>query len=179
MADTLRGQFDERVSAFIEASAGLTPFGFAFVENRYQFLTASAERIFTPDLLEDFVDRIREWADGAVGASHVSTPQTRIYISGCSRNLLRDEVSAPWHYLLPLSRAHPQHKNRKIGHVKVLTSSIPCGNGEKVSVDRVVSSDLNFNQLLVHKTENPYSVTPTRVSANPFEGLVFLDGYLW
>jgi hypothetical protein len=178
MADTLRSQYEARVSAFIEESAGLTPFGFAFVENQYQFLTASAERIFTPDLLEDFVDKIREWADGAVGASHVSTPQTRIYLSGCSRKLLRDEVIAPWHYLLSLSRANPQDK-RKIGHVKILTSRIPGGDGEKVSVNRVVSSDLNFNELLVHKTENPYSVAPIKVSANLFEGLVFLDGYLW
>lgn len=175
-ADVLRAQLEEQVSKFTEANAGLTPFGFAFVENRYQFLTASAERIFTPDLLEDFIDRIRTWAEKQVEASHVSTPHTRVYIDGCSRTLLRDEVGAPWHYLLSMSC---RGASQKTGQVKILTNSVTSRHSQEVDVNKVISLNLDFNQLLVHKTEQAYSIVTKKAPMNPLSGLVFLDGYLW
>lgn len=176
MAGALRSQFEGQISSASTASAGLTPFGFAFIENRYQFLTASAERLFSQDLLEDFVERLRTWAETAVGTSHVSTPQTRVYLGGCSRKLLRDDVTAPWHYLLSLSRTGPR---QRCGLVNVLTPSNVDGTTENVIVNRAVRTKMTFNQLVVHDTRCAYAVDPVNNSANVLDGVVLLDGYLW
>ncbi len=175
-ADVLRGQFERLMSISVPANNGLTPFCYAFCQNGYQFLTASAERIFEPDILEDLIDALRAWANRALGVSHVSTPQFRIYIEGCSRNLLCDDVSAPWRYALSLTK---NVRPRRTGPMNVLThNASPKGNRD-LSIRELMNSHLSFNQLLVHRTTNPYSIDTSRISRDPLEGIVFLDGYLW
>jgi hypothetical protein len=175
-AEVLRSQFEDQLSTRCAQNVGITPFMYASCENAYQFLTASADRIFTPDILADLIAKVRDWAARAVGTCHVSTPQARVYILGCSRSLLRDDVAAPWHYVLSLTRAsHAKH----VAQVKVLSESPVERASAEVRVEQLVCSQLTFNQLLVHRASDRYSVEPTRTSTNPVDGAVFLDGYLW
>jgi hypothetical protein len=172
----LRSQFDKEILDAIELRGGSTPFAYAFCQDKYQFLTAGAERIFMPDILEDFMTRLRSWAGDTLGTTHVSTPQVRVYIQGCSRDLLRDGVSARWHYMLSLTRTVSR---KKLGGLKLLPDPFQVGASGEVLMHRTVTSSLQFNQLLVHKTCNAYGVELSKTSMNPLEGAVFLDGYLW
>jgi hypothetical protein len=175
MAPALREQFEEQVLIVPEANGGMTPLVYAVSQDRLQFLTATAEHIFTGERLEDLIDRLGAWAGDVLGVSHVSTPQVRVYINGCGRELLQDAVSTQWHYMLSLTRSLPR---RKTGWVKVVTSSISQA-ADDYSVDQIVSLQLEFNQLLVHKTTHPYGVDVLKTSMNPLDGVVFLDGYIW
>jgi hypothetical protein len=174
-AEDLRTQFEQKISA-AQSNGGLTPFGYAFDPDKFQCLMASAERIFARDVLEDLMKQLCSWASGSLGASHASTPQARVYINGCKRSLLRDDTSARWHYALSITR---NVGRRRSAVVKIVTETRPGKRAQEFRIDRVLSVELQFNQLLVHQSNNPYAVEVGKASMNPLDGAVLLDGYMW
>jgi hypothetical protein len=174
-ADLLRAQFERLMSMSVPANSGLTPFSYAFCQNAYQFLTVGAERVFEPEILDDLIHSLGAWAKKVLRTSHVSTPQLRIYINGCYRNLLCDDVSAPWRYALSLTKTL---RPGRTGPVNVLIDG-DSPLRRNLSLKKLANSHLLFNQLLVHWTNNAYSIEAAAGSMNPVEGNVFLDGYFW
>lgn len=175
-AGILRTQFESQVLGARETSGGMTPFSYAFCENSYQFLTASAERIFTADALGDLIEKIRSWSAAALGLSRVSTPQIRVFVAGCRRNLLRDDIASPWRYSLSITR---QARREKTTSMTLATEDPAVRAGEHMRVDTILSANMEFNQLFAHKTKDAYSIESGVKSMNPVEGIVLLDGYLW
>lgn len=175
-AEKLRMQFENRVFDSIEQNDGLTPFTYAFSPGNYHFLTASADRIFSRDLLEELINAVRVWGHESFGASSVSTPQMRIYTSGCERALVPDLTEAKHHWILSLSRG----TGSRTAELELMTQSIAAETAnEPLCIDRVVSLNLKFNQLLVHDARQPYGVYAPETSPNPLEAQVFVDGYAW
>lgn len=176
VAESLRAHFERIVSGSTNGEGGLTPMTYAFRQDCFQFLTASSEHVFTQELLENVVANLRAWAENALRASHISTPQVRVYIDGCWRGLFRDVVGTKWHYVLWLSRK----RHRKVARLKMVTEELPVnGAGQPISVGRFLSFPSKFNQLLVHHASLPYAIEEVRASMNPAEAAVFLDGYMW
>lgn len=173
--DELRAQFEQKIFA-VQSAGGMTPLVYAFYSDRFQFLTASAERMFAREILEDLMDCLRVWGINSLDASHVSTPRLRVYVNGCRRSLFRDQVNARWHYVLSITR---DGRRQKTCLVKVVTETISERARGDLSVDRILSSPLRFNELLVHSASSPYAVQNTGTSMHPLDGAVFLDGYLW
>ena len=175
-ARKFREQMEKQLLSAIDMNDGLTPFTFAYAADSYQFLTASGERVFSRELLDDVINRLRSWAMETLGASCVSTPQVRIYLNGCRRDLLLDSTEARYHWMLslgPPSRENP-------ARIRLLTQSIAAEvTGDSMSIDRMTSLQLLFNQLLVHESSSAYGIEPCKGSINPLEATVFLDGYLW
>jgi hypothetical protein len=176
MATSLRSEFEERISGCHQPGAGMTPLMYVFCRDAYCLLTATAERIFSQDLLEGTINILQSWASETLGADHASTPQLRAYVNGCGRALLRDGVSAKWHYLLSLS----DQSRKGVGKVKVLAEEAPSdGNGREMGVGRILSFRMDFNRLLVHAATMPYGVEMPNTSMHPQEGTVLLEGYFW
>jgi hypothetical protein len=175
MAENLRGQFEQKISAAIQLNDGLTPLLYAYGEDGYQFLTASAERIFPAELLDGLLDFIRTWASQTIGVSCTSTPQLRVFTHGSYRGLFSDNVKAGWHWMMGLSG-----RGKATSRLRLSIESIAADAASlSVRVDRITSHQLEFNQLLVHRTSCPYAIEQAKCSANPLEAPVFLDGYLW
>ena len=163
-AQTLRGEFDKAMLGEDGQYSGLTPLTYAYYKDAYQFLTAGAERCFSESLLANLIETLKQWATNVLDVSHVSTPQVRVYVHGCSRKLFRDNVTVPWHFILPLTG---NQNSRKSCRIRILRES------------KTLSLVPTFNQLLVHSTHEPYSIEGTETSANPLEGTVLIDGYMW
>ena len=175
-ADILWSQFEKQVLDSVEFNDGLTPLLYAFCEGTYQFLTASGERIFSRDALDQVTNALRTWAKEELDASYVSTPQVRVYVDGCRRELLSDSIDTRWHYLLSLTR----NGSKDASPIKLVAESVRARQGDGAfSVNSVVSLQLQFNQVLVHDARSPYAIGPTKTAINPLKGSVFLDGYLW
>lgn len=175
-AEKLRTQFESSVSASIEQNDGLTPFTYAFSPENYQFLTASSERIFSRDLVEELITAVSCWSNQTFGTSCVSTPQVRVYVNGCERALARDRTEAKRHWILSLGRV-PQNR---AADFDFLAQSITAETlDEPLSIDRIVSLKSQFNQLLVHDTNEAYGIHLTTKAMNPLEAEVFVDGYAW
>jgi hypothetical protein len=175
-AGILRAQFEKQMTDTLELNDGLTPFLFAFSENTYQFLTASAERVFSRDILEEFTRSLKDWGKQALRTSYASTPQVRLYLEGCRRALLRDSTEARWHYMLMLGR----NMGKKATQFSLITQTTrPAPGDESLSIDDLARLQLQFNQLLVHAAGNPYGIEAGRTSLNPLHGDIFIDGYLW
>lgn len=172
-AQTLRSEFDKAMLGEHGQYGGMTPLTYAYYKDAYQFLTAGAERCFSEEVLADLVETLEQWARNVLGASHVSTPQVRVYIRGCSRQLFRDEVTAPWHFMLSLTA---NDSSRRSGRIRILPEKDSLS---KISINKVVTSVPVFNQLLVHSTHDSYSIEGVETSVNPLEGTVLLDGYMW
>jgi hypothetical protein len=144
---------------------------YAYSMNQYQFLTTSAEQIFTRAILDDFIQTISAWSRHRLGVFHVSTPQLRVFIAGCKRELVQDSIKAGWHYVFSLTTEWPRNS-----WFKVLPSS--AGDGS-IAVGRVMNSRLAFNELLVHNVEDAYAVDTSITCMNPAQAIILLDGYLW
>lgn len=171
-ASALLSEFEEKLALSVEANVGLTPFSYAFSQSRWQLLTAGAEQIFTQAILDDVIDRICAWATDSLGALHVSTPQVRVFINGCKRDLVRDNINARWHYLLFLSRDWPRSS-----WLKVMTGT--GQHAQRFETTALLKSRPAFNQLIVHDIEYAYGIDFSGRAMNPARGIVFLDGYLW
>ena len=167
----LRLEFEQQIIAARDLNGGLTQLAFAFCDNSYQFLTASGERLFSTELLDLVIGTLREWASKSLGLTHISSPQARVYVGGCSRKLLRDDFTAPWHYVLYLG-------NRP-GTIRLLSGRVSNKSENDLTVHTINKLRLAFNDLLVHPTSDAYSVDVARSSMNPIDGGLFLDGYLW
>ena len=174
-ADTLRSQFEKQMSDSAEFNDGLTPLLYAFHRNSYQFLTATAERIFSQEALNEFTNALRAWAKEAIGGSYVTTPQLRVFIDGCRRELLRDSAEARWHYLVSLTR----NDAREAGRIRLVSETISGPQDGTAGIDSVMNLQLRFNQLLVHDTRSAYGISSSGTGTDPLKGTVFLDGYLW
>lgn len=171
---SLRSQFDAAIAGSQETDDSSIALTYAFRQDAYQFLTASSERLFARDAVEALMEQLRLWANAAVEASHVSTPQARVFINGCRRDFAQDDVTAQWHYILSLTRK----ETKKPTCVELLSRKLSANDGQS-AVDEVTSFRLEFNQLLVHRTDCAYAIRPLKASMNPLEGVLFLDGYLW
>jgi hypothetical protein len=175
-ADALRLQFEQCLSLATQENAGATPLTYVFSEDQYCLLTVCAEHVFTAELLQDFIQRLRAWALDQFGSMHVSTPQIRVYITGCGREVLQDNVMLGWHYTLSLTRDDRQATHSRM---RVLATDKAENRGRHFGVCEFVDSQLPFNHLLVHDTQNAYGVELSKSSMNPMKGAVLLDGYLW
>jgi hypothetical protein len=173
-ADALRLQLEDSIST--RDPAGVTPLAYVFSENRYRFLTASAESLFTAASLQMIVENLAAWGQAELGTSHVSTPQVRVYIGGCERAVLQDAVMLGWHYMLSLTRAE---RSRKTDRVRIVIPDRTERKGLLFGNCNLVESELKFNRLLVHDTQNAYGIQSVHASMNPLAGTIFLDGYLW
>jgi Family of unknown function (DUF6065) len=175
-AEALRAQFEKQASSGGALETGENPFRYMYMENAYQCITASADHVFTQDVLLTFVDRLRAWAREKLGASHASSPRIRIYVNGSRRVVVRDDINVKWHYLFSLTRS----PSRKAARMKILLESTPGRTGSRLlNVGRIVSASLDFNQLLVHDVKMAYGIDAPKASMNPQEGNIILDGYLW
>lgn len=175
-ADILWAQFEEHLLQSVDQRGGMTPFAYVFCQDAFQFLTAGGEQIFSKGHLGSLVDRLREWAQEKLGSTFVSTPQVRLYINGCWRGFSSDKVQARWHYVLSLTRI--QH--RRPSEIKLLSKrTVRIAKHNLFDVERALTFQLNFNQLLVHDTTSAYSVHHRETSMKPLDGFLFLDGYLW
>jgi hypothetical protein len=146
-----------------------TSLAYVFASNEYQCIMASADRILSEDSLQMLMRRLRGWARRELGLIHVSTPRLIFFLRGCWRKLLRDDVSAAWHYVLGLGAM------RGAGEI-----SIDLGrSGDEEDPAIVSSTRLGFNQFIIHSTTQPWGVTPLKARGEPTAGSILLDGYLW
>lgn len=148
---------------------------YVFSENAYQLITARADQVFARDMLARLIERTRAWSQQNLGLSHVSTPQLRIYASGCWRNVMRDDIPASWHYILALTKS----SSNSLGKLKIVTEATSDAAKSRISAARVVTTRLTFNQFLTHDVNMPYGVDVAKTSRGPLEGMVFLEGYIW
>jgi hypothetical protein len=173
-ANRLRLQLEDSFST--QNQVGITPLTYVFSENRYQFLTASSESVLTRVSLQEFLEHLGNWGESKLGASHVSTPQVRVYIGGCKRSVLQDAVMLGWHYMLSLTK---DQRSRKNDRVRIMIPDRPGREDKLLSTCNLVDSDLKFNRLLIHDTQNAYGIEPATTLMNPLDGTIFLDGYFW
>lgn len=174
-AAALRMQLEERLSLCASNDAGVTPLRYVFSNNRYRFLTASAEHILTSESLQDLIEQLYVWGQHHLGIAHVSTPQFRAYIGGCSREVIQDDVKPGWHFMLSLTQGTAQAVTR----IRVLLTGKERNGKNQLSVCDFVAVQPAFNRLLLHDSHDAYGVEPGQCSMNPLEGAIFLDGYLW
>jgi hypothetical protein len=170
--EDLRSGFDLRIAS--RQSEGLTPFTYAYMPEAYNFLTASAEEVLDEPMIDGLMEALRSWGARKLACSHVSTPQVRVFLRGCGRLLVPDQIRPGWHYLFCVTRAagsEPSSVQLVEGH---------SGEGEKsLSIQQVVNLELQFNELLVHRASAAYAIEGSKASIAPAQAVIFLDGYLW
>jgi hypothetical protein len=172
-ADALRAEFDEKISSSSEKSPGLTPFMYVYSKNQWQFLSAGADQIFSRAILDDVISRLSSWAADRLGTFHVSTPQVRLFVGGCKRELVQDNIKAEWHYLLSLTPAWPRTGQLKLLRTRGLDSA-------RLGISEILKCRLAFNQLVVHPVGEAYGVDSLADDMmDPVSGITLLDGYLW
>lgn len=168
-ADTLWQQLERGLTVEAAGSAGVLREIRA--AGQYAYLMATADQVFTHDVMLAFLSRLRRWAKESLDARHASTPQIHIYQDGCGRALSPDAVPTRWHYLYSLTRGEP-------AAIRLLEP-----NGHRrlfgIVLSRITNFALGFNQLLVHETCQAYELNAPMRASKPLEGAILLHGYLW
>lgn len=167
-ADTLWGQLARGLT--VEAPSATGPLQQIRAASQCTYLMATADQVFTHELMLAFLSRLRQWAKQSLDARHASTPQVHVYQDGCERALLSDAVPARWHYLYSLTRPEP-------ASIRLLEPNPRKWLG--IAVTRVANLSLAFNQLLVHETCRAYALDAPRLARKPLDGAILLHGYLW
>jgi hypothetical protein len=156
--------------------AGITGLRYAFVPSYFSFLTAPADRILPESLVHQILEEIRLWGIRVLAMDKVSSPQLRVYLAGCSREIFRDEIDARWHYLLCFS--NPQATMS--GRLRLVTNGSPASReGVHIAPGMIDSSELLFNKLVAHPCTLPYGIAVEGRSSDPRNGVLLLDGYIW
>ncbi|MGA3323638.1 MAG: hypothetical protein ABSF45_04140 [Terriglobia bacterium] len=168
-ADTLWQQLERGLT--VEAAGSPSPLREICAAGQYTYLMATADQVFTHDVMLAFLSRLRRWAKERLDARHASTPQIHIYRDGCARALSPDAVPTRWHYLYSLTRGEP-------ASIRLLEP-----NGQRrwfgIVLSRIANLPLGFNQLLVHETCQAYELNAPTRARKPLEGAILLHGYLW
>jgi len=154
------------ISSPTSACASLT---YVFASNQYQCVTGSVDGILPEDSLQMLMRRLRGWARRELGLMHVSTPRLALFLGGCWRKLLHDDVGAAWHYVLGLGEMR--------GARPISIDLGEPGDGDNPAI--VSSTRLGFNQLVIHSTTRPWGVTAFGARGESLAGSILLDGYLW
>lgn len=141
-------------------------------DRAYNFLLATAERVFTHELVRGFLNSLRQWGKEKLDASHVSTPQVHVYVKGCHRDLVPDAVRTQWHYLYSLTRSGTPS-------VRLLGEDGLEKKRFWIALSSITNVQLRFNQLLVHETCQAYGLEGPRRATEPLDGAILLHGYLW
>jgi hypothetical protein len=171
-ADEASSAIRIQLAESLSSGMGPLPLTYVFRRNSYQFLTGSIESILSPPLLSDLVGALGSWANDVLSITHVSTPRARVYVRGSWRGLLRDDVRAPWHYMLCLT----PKELKSAARIEILAEEV-SGSVFSISRNRILRAA--FNELIVHSVAAPYGIEPVSASFNPLEADIFLDGYLW
>ncbi len=137
-----------------------------------RFLLATADHIFTHDLVLAFLNGLRRWARENVEAQHASTPQIHVYVEGCRRDLAPDAIQARWHYLYSLTRG-------EAASIRLLGKDNLRKKRFWIALSRINNVQLRFNQLLVHETRQAYGLDCRNHATKPLDGAILLHGYLW
>jgi hypothetical protein len=174
-AQALREEFERTIASASSTDQATNPLTYAYSQNAYHFLTASAERVFNADLLFSLLDSLRAWARQNLGARHASTPRVQIYVRGSHRIFAKDDIFVGWHYILSLTRGEKHVRKANV----ILESASASLDSVKFGVSRVERIRLKYNDLLVHDAKRAYGIDGVKCSVNPLEGLVLLGGYLW
>jgi hypothetical protein len=168
-ADTLWQQLERALT--VEAASSNGRLREIHAAGQYTYLMATADQVFTHDVVLAFLGRLRRWAKESLDAQHASTPQIHVYQDGCRRALSPDAAPTRWHYLYSLTRGEP-------ASIRLLEP-----NGQRkwfgIVLSRLANLPLGFNQLLVHETSQAYAINAPRRARKPLEGAILLHGYLW
>ncbi len=168
-ADALWEQMGRALGA--EGGNGTGPLHHVRSEGAYSFLLATADQIFTHDLVLAFLNRLRRWGKEKLDARRASTPQIHIYVEGCWRELAPDAVRIQWHYLYSLTRSVAPT-------VRLLEEDGAKKKHFGISLNRIANLQLPFNHLLVHETSQAYALDGPKRVTKPLEGTILLHGYL-
>jgi hypothetical protein len=174
-ARKLRNQFDQKMIHSQSADPNENPLTYVCCENEYQFLGATAERVFDGELIFEFLDTLRAWAQNNLKTYHASTPRIHIYVGGSHRHLAKDAVEIRWHYVFCLTPDQSRVRPIKLSLESASDGVLQNGLG----VSTVANIRLKFNELLVHDAARPYGIREIRGSMQPRHGMLLLDGYLW
>lgn len=136
------------------------------------FLLATADQVFTHDIVLEFLNSLRRWAKEELDAHHVSTPQIQVYLDSNRRELVPDSVPARWHYLYSLTSVQTPN-------LQILTEDASPKTWFGISIGRMISVRLGFNHLLVHEARQPYMLRGPKHAKEPLKGVILLHGYLW
>lgn len=174
-ATVLRDQFERALSSASSTDPNANPFTYAYSENSYQFLAACAEKLFGPDVVFRFLDKLRAWARQTLGVAYASTPRVQIFIRGNQRHFAKDDIRVAWHYVLSITRSEKEIRRAKF----ILESPSARPRGVRWGLTSVQRVMLNFNELLVHNVKLAYGVDEVKATTDLSKGLVLLEGYLW
>jgi hypothetical protein len=176
-AAVLRSEFESKLSAPTRPDSTSCFLSYTYCPNIFHCLTGDANQVFVHESLVKLLDRLRTWARQNLRTEHASTPAVRVYINGCGRSMIRDDATVKWHYLLCLTRP----SKTKLASVRVVVDSLheTWRNSTTFGASRIVSVNLEFNQLLVHEIIRPYGLYIRGSSMDPADSAVFLDGYFW
>jgi hypothetical protein len=105
-----------------------------------------------------------------------STPNVRIFVNGSFRAWGKDDVPDGLHFVAVVATP-AKHGNGVPAFDLEIPPSQKRESGQELP--RVIKIDLSPGRTIIHSTACQYRISTDCSSANPREGLIVVDGYIW
>jgi hypothetical protein len=180
-AKGLRGEFDQKFSNPLEASASRFVWDYWHVPEQYTLVRTPAEHFFSRKLYSEFEKQLKDWGRENLGCSDTSPPWLSYYVEGCEQKLHADIPHGPWAFVFSLTNW--SRRKFKGGETLMLSENVlnywdgfqnQVGLEEK---DLWVKVPARFNRLLVFDPRIPHGVVPVSGTNDPREARLVIHGW--
>jgi hypothetical protein len=144
-------------------------------EGSHKFLAAPADRVFAQQAVTSFLTELRDWADGAIGIKHASSPQVQVFGESCWRQLSQDASPAQWRYMYTLG---PKSGRSAVRLRLAKPAAKPMY--APFSFNNTTIIEPEFNCLIAYEASHLCGIDEAHIAdGGPLSATVFLSGYLW
>jgi len=132
--------------------------------------------VFAATTLTNFKATMKRLMPPELQSPMSSAPNLRIFVKGSFRAWGRDDVPTGFHFIVVVARsksatAYPPTIDLEIPHQPKVESTRASS--------RVVKIELIPGRVIIHSTALQYKLSSDNSSADPREGLIIVDGYIW
>lgn len=148
------------------------------VPELYTYLRTTPEKLMAPELVQGFVDALRNWSIEHLGLGAVTWPYLSLYVDGCRQGLHNDAANGRFAFVYSLSC---DERKSFGGDTLVLHEGDPFRAGlRQAAAGRSFyqSIEPRFNRLMLFDDRLPHGVSMVEGNMDPVEGRFVLHGHI-
>lgn len=151
-----------------------------YVPDMYTYLRTDPKRVFSPDLVDYFLEALAIWSLNNLGLGRVSHPCLSLYVNGCRQEPHNDSSNGRLAYVFSLT----EWSNRRfVGGETQLFRDTPYWGSSQIVTAAAGTAFYElvpaiFNQLLVFDNRLVHAVRPIQGNMDPRDGRLVLHGHI-
>lgn len=166
----------ERLLASVEESpAAGSELSYIFIRKQLCMLGCQGT-VLSPTTIATFEADLRDLTATKAECPLSSSPYLRMFVKGSFRDWGKDDVPGGYYYVVAIGG--PSNSCLHVPTINIELGSSHLSETPR-HTPKIAQIDLTPGRVIVHGTTLQYKISSESSSADPAEGLIFVDGYIW